>query len=660
MLRRALLIFAVALLWAAPSMAAGTFTSLPAATVPLNGVDDVPMDQGAGCPTSASPCTTSKVSSLYLGQPIQTNCSSIVSPFPYQQCIDTSVSPPVLREYIGAAFFPVFTLNSSTGVIFNGSISGSIPYGSISGVPANSVLGNGTGSTAAAQALTSLPAAVQLNITQLGTIASGVWQGSPVGVSYGGTGGTTATAARAGIGAAASGDAASSGITMNSGTVLARSSAGNGPIQELSTLPTGLTIPNATITGGSIQPDSLVVGSPTGGSEGSGTINTAGYLYQNGNVVVADLPTFLSTFIGAYPVPSLTANSSGGVGDCAGIYGTQNLGIGEGATSGLTNACLMVGVGYHALHAAVHDVGSVAVGAQALQSQNGADPNTAVGYTALGADTTGGFNAAVANGALQNNLTGNFNTAMGAHAALSNTTANDLSVFGSGALFSCVTGCDDSSAFGSLAMFSQTSGLNSGFGEAVLYSNISGNANSAFGNSVLQFSLGDDNTAMGESAGFGGTLFTASGNSLFGKRAGYSLQTGANNNLFAGAFAGYGCTACNGSVILGGGSTSGSLTQLTTGQAIVIGWDLQVPSPTAVGQLDIANFIYGTGLTGTGTTISTGKIGFGIKAPAYEVDVVGDVNASGVYRNGGSAGVSCVVNTPAHITVVGGIVTLCN
>ena len=41
---------------------------------------------------------------------------------------------------------------------------------------------------------TTIPTAVQSNITQVGTIGTGTWQGSAVGVPYGGTGGTSFTA----------------------------------------------------------------------------------------------------------------------------------------------------------------------------------------------------------------------------------------------------------------------------------------------------------------------------------------------------------------------------------------------------------------------------------------------------------------------------------
>ncbi len=90
-MRRLVIALLVGLLGIGSAEAAGTFNSLPQASVPLGNLpDDVPMDQGTGCPTVGSNCTTSQVSSLRLGQPIQATCSAIAIPFLYQQCIDTS------------------------------------------------------------------------------------------------------------------------------------------------------------------------------------------------------------------------------------------------------------------------------------------------------------------------------------------------------------------------------------------------------------------------------------------------------------------------------------------------------------------------------------------------------------------------------------------
>lgn len=56
---------------------------------------------------------------------------------------------------------------------------------------------------------------------------------------------------------------------------------------------------------------------------------------------------------------------------------------------------------------------------------------------------------------------------------------------------------------------------------------------------------------------------------------------------------------------------------------------------------------------------STDRIGIGTATPAYKFDVVGDVNASGVYRSGGTAGVSGTFTTVdlKTVTVTNGIIT---
>lgn len=55
------------------------------------------------------------------------------------------------------------------------------------------ILGNSSGGSAAPSALTTLPNSVQDNITRLGTIVSGVWNGTTIGPTYGGTGLSTYT-----------------------------------------------------------------------------------------------------------------------------------------------------------------------------------------------------------------------------------------------------------------------------------------------------------------------------------------------------------------------------------------------------------------------------------------------------------------------------------
>lgn len=55
---------------------------------------------------------------------------------------------------------------------------------------------------------------------------------------------------------------------------------------------------------------------------------------------------------------------------------------------------------------------------------------------------------------------------------------------------------------------------------------------------------------------------------------------------------------------------------LTTGtKNIIIGYDIDTPTVTATNTLNIGNIIYGTGIDGINTTLSTGNIGIGTQNP---------------------------------------------
>jgi hypothetical protein len=127
---------------------------------------------------------------------------------------------------------------------------------------------------------------------------------------------------------------------------------------------------------------------------------------------------------------------------------------------------------------------NTAIGAHALFSNSDGTGNTAVGAFAMAVNTGGDQNVAVGQGALGNN-NGFGNVAAGFRALVNNTTSGN-----------------SSQAFGFEALFHQTDGLfNNGFGWRALYSNVHG----------------DNNTAMGDGAGF---QITGSGNVDFGAGVG--------------------------------------------------------------------------------------------------------------------------------------------
>lgn len=132
MMRRAVISLCMLLLSAGSVLAQQRPSSYGAATVPLNGVDAVALDQGAGCSLGIAPCATKQTSSLRIGQPIQSANAPTV-PFAYQHWIDLSLSPPREKIFIGSTWFVIATLDPTTGYAFN--------------VPASAVTGLGTMAT---------------------------------------------------------------------------------------------------------------------------------------------------------------------------------------------------------------------------------------------------------------------------------------------------------------------------------------------------------------------------------------------------------------------------------------------------------------------------------------------------------------------------------
>lgn len=152
-----------------------------------------------------------------------------------------------------------------------------------------------------------LPSAVQTNITQLGTITAGVWQGTPVGVAFGGTGNSSFTAY----------------------AVLCAGTTSTGAFQNVSGVGTAGQI--LTSNGAALLPSWQ---SPTGtGTVTAGLINQLAYYAANGSTVSGLATANNGTLVtSAGGVPSISQTLPSAVQTNITQLGTITTGVWNGTT----------------------------------------------------------------------------------------------------------------------------------------------------------------------------------------------------------------------------------------------------------------------------------------------------------------------------------------
>jgi hypothetical protein len=404
----------------------------------------------------------------------------------------------------------------------------------------------------------------------------------------------------------------------------------------------------------------LLNGDLTGAIFSAGADGTS---YANSTSIISYVDAAPSTGIMPGRLVFSTANTSGVVTERMRIDSSGNVGIGTASPSykldvnGFINTDGTAGgykmAGNTVLYASTTN-NALAVGASAAAAWMSASStlwdSVAIGQGALATTPTSGvaqYNTAVGVNALTSNTTGYQNVANGYGALYSNTTGYQNVANGYGALYSNTTGYQNV-ANGLESLFSNTTGsYNTANGFLALYSNTTGYANTANGlDALFSNTTGSYNTANGYGAFFSAT--SSIGNTAIGISAGYSISgatgaVGSYNTLF-GYESGYGITTGARNVLLGQSTIAGSYNQVTSGSNnIAIGNDVAVPSATASNQLDIGNLIYGTGLSGTGSTVSTGNVGIGTTSPDALLTVGSATPVGNVAHFENSTG-SCWIN----------------
>jgi hypothetical protein len=426
---------------------------------------------------------------------------------------------------------------------------------------------------------------VTSSLSSVATITSGTWNGSTIGVTYGGTGltspgtsGNVLTSNGTGWVSQASTDVSSLGTFTT--TSYAKGGTISGTVLTLSAA--DATNPGLVTTGAQTFAGAKTFSSTVTASSGIavGTSITSKLTAAAANDVLVGLD-INSTFVpGAY-TPSMYAMRVNGTANFlkdvivnGNTFGTGslsgNIAIGPSPLVNNTLGAENIAIGNAALRffnpVSSSNTFNIAIGSSALGgSSNTGTNNIAIGNNALGQSSVSGMqNIGIGVKALYNNTSGNFNTAIGEESmSIGTNTSNENSAFGFYSLYGN-TGANNS-GFGSRSLQNTTGNWNSGLGSYALLSNTSGGYNLAAGGASLRnLTTGSYNIGLGYQAGYINN--TTGAGSVF---LGYDtrpLNNGDINEVVISGYAGNGVTAGatgNGSNTVTIGNASNTANYLT-------------------------------------------------------------------------------------------------
>jgi hypothetical protein len=299
-------------------------------------------------------------------------------------------------------------------------------------------------------------------------------------------------------------------------------------------------------------------------------------------------------------------------------------------------------------------------GLKSLSSINAGSGLVAIGYEALFNNKDGNGSIAYGNQALRDGINGSFNMALGNQSLFKTTTGSELNIgIGNSALFLNTTGSHNT-AIGKNSLYNNTTvGYNNGnigIGNAALQNNVIGTNNIAIGNEALSQNLSNQNIGIGIKS------LSAQVTSQYNLAIGnYSLQnnTSGTINVALGTYALYNNKIGFYNNAIGYNSLYNSVNNfniaignsaalnLTTGSTnIALGANTNLASPNLGYQLNISNYIFGTGLSASYTNPnpasgngSIASIGIGQNIPKATLHVEGslatDIKANSAITNAG-------------------------